>query len=85
MLKMFPAMARPLIEQIQTAQSAEDLHALAEAAHSLKGAARSACAMTLGDIAGTIQDEAEAGKSGGESVDTLLEEFKRVEDEIEAL
>ena len=84
MLQMFPNMARPLVEQIQTAQSADDMHALAEAAHSLKGAARSACAMTLGDITGKIQDDAEAGKSNSANVEALVEEFKRVETEIES-
>ena len=85
MLKLFPDMARPLVEQIQTAQSADDPHALAEAAHSLKGAALSTCAMHLGDIAGTLQNDAEAGKSDSQTVEALLEEFKRVEMEIEGL
>ena len=82
MLKMFPNMARPLVEQIQTDQSVNDLHALAEAAHSLKGAAYSACATMLGDIAGKIQDEAEAGENNNKTVAALLAEFKRVEAEI---
>jgi len=85
MLKMFPDMARPLVEHIQTAQSANDLHTLAEAAHSLKGAARSACAMKLGDIAGQIQDKAESGKTDPETVDALLTEFQRTEAEINTL
>ena len=85
MLKMFPDMARPLVEQIQTAQTANDLHNLAEAAHSLKGAARSACAMDLGDIAGKIQDQAEASQNDPEIIENLLAEFTRVEAEIQAL
>lgn len=59
MLGLFADMTAPLIETIQTAHRAGDGPALREAAHSLKGAARSAGALHLGDLAAQLQNMAE--------------------------
>lgn len=85
MLKLFPDMARPLVEQISAAFEASDFHALAEAAHSLKGAARSACAMPLGDVCSTLQDGAEAQKCDAQIIAQLNQAFTGVCVEIDSL
>jgi len=86
MLKLFVEMTRPLIDRIQTAQAIKDYHDLKEAAHSLKGAARSACLNRLGDIAAQLQDDAEAQKAGAlELVDTVVSAFNDAKAEIEKL
>jgi len=85
MLGMFTEMTTPLIEQIQQAYKDNDYHDLTEAAHSLKGAARSACANVLGDIAGDLQNKASLKQDCAELVTRIEEEFERVSSEIEAL
>lgn len=59
MVGMFVDMTAPVIEKIKEAYESGDLVALAEAAHSLKGSARSACCVALGDVAADLQEEAE--------------------------
>lgn len=61
MLGMFVDMTAPLIGKIREAHSQKDSRELMEAAHSLKGAARSACCNVLGDLASKLQDGAEEG------------------------
>lgn len=85
MLGMFTEMSAPLIDRLEEAQKAQDYPDLKEAAHSLKGAARSACANILGDIAAQIQDDADAAKDCTKLVDEARSEFKRVQKEIESL
>jgi CheY-like chemotaxis protein/nitrogen-specific signal transduction histidine kinase len=85
MLGMFVEMTQPLIERIQTAQDDQDFSALKEHAHSLKGAARSACANILGDYASTLQDSADNGENKPELIESLLKEFERVREEIKNL
>jgi two-component system sensor histidine kinase/response regulator len=68
MLNMFSDMTAPLIKRIQKAQDQNDFHDLKEAAHSLKGAARSACCNILGDMASELQDNAERKKASVELV-----------------
>ena len=85
MLKMFVEMTKPLIEKLVTAQQEENLHDLAENAHSLKGAARSACAVTLGDLASDLQSTAEEKRFAPDLVEKIKDEFKRVQSEINAL
>ena len=84
MLGLFVEMTQPLIEQIQKAQEDKDHHALMEAAHSLKGAARSACANILGDIAARLQDHAEKQIESGDLVQDIGKEFQRVEEEVKS-
>jgi len=85
MLGMFIGMTQSVMDQIIEANRDGDLNALAEAAHSLKGAALSACAMILGEIAGEIQDAAEAQKDCSDNVEKLIVEYARVGDEIQSL
>ncbi len=82
MLGMFIDMTRPQIEKIEQALKDNDFHELKELGHSLKGGARSACCNVLGDFAAQLQDNAEAQKPVDEVVASIVEEFKRVEDEI---
>lgn len=58
MLRAFPKLCAPLIDRINQAVAQDDMHELAEAAHSLKGAARSACCERLGDMAAQLQNGA---------------------------
>lgn len=85
MLHMFAEMTEPIIEKIRNAQNDNNFHDLAEAAHSLKGAARSACANVLGDFAAELQDESEDKKERSDLVTKISEEFDRVKEEIKNL
>jgi two-component system sensor histidine kinase/response regulator len=85
MMHMFADMTTPLIARLQQAQARNNHHDLEETAHSLKGAARSACCPVLGDLAERIQDN--AGKCQDCQVLTaaILVEFERVRAEIQSL
>lgn len=85
MLGMFIDMTAPLIADIRAHHDAEDVPALAETAHSLKGAARSACCNVLGDLASDMQDCAEKNSYSPELVARIEEEFVRVKDAVAAL
>lgn len=85
MLGLFIEMTRPLIEKLQTASTENNLHDLRETAHSLKGAARSACANILGEYAAKLQTAAEEGKNQADLIEDIKKEFERVEQEIAAL
>ena len=85
MLGMFIDMTKPLIEQIRQAHQDGNFTDLTETAHSLKGAAKSACANILGDYAGELQDESEAQKPRPDLIEIITAEFKRVEEEIKNL
>lgn len=85
MLKLFIGMSAPLIEEVERAHREKDVHALIEAAHSLKGAARSACALTLGELAARLQDHAEEGKNTDALIPAIRTEFDAVKEEIESL
>ena len=85
MLGMFVDMTRPIIDKIITAGKTEEFHDIKEAAHSLKGAARSACANILGDIASDIQDNADKKKPCSELIEKMQREFERVSLEIKNL
>lgn len=86
MLKMFIEMTESLVVRIRTAIEKNDAHELREAAHSLKGAARSACLNDLGEVAATLQNAAETNAGGfaelGQKIDA---EFARARDEINNL
>jgi len=62
LLGRFRDSAATLVVQIGTRASAADLAELAEAAHKLKGAARTAGATRLGDLAGALQQVAQGGR-----------------------
>lgn len=85
MLGMFVEMTEPLISQIQTAYKAKNFHDLAEAAHSLKGAARSACANILGDYADELQNDSEDQKENADIITNIEKEFDRVKQEVSSL
>ena len=86
MLHMFVDMTVPLIENIRKALDHDDFHALCEAAHSLKGGARSACCNVLGNIAAQLQDDARDRKENcGALVTQIEEEFERVRQTVKQL
>lgn len=85
MLGMFVDMTAPLVEKIKEAHTQGDMHALKEAAHSLKGAARSACCNVLGDVASALQDAAEDGENCDALIPRIEAEFTRVRDEVAKL
>lgn len=85
MLGMFVDMTAPLIGKIRAAHTHKDTHELMEAAHSLKGAARSACCNVLGDLASKLQDAAEDGNPGDDLIPQIEAEFERVKAEVAAL
>ncbi|MCF8495987.1 MAG: response regulator, partial [Alphaproteobacteria bacterium] len=78
MLHMFADMTAPLIEKMNAAQAKGDCPALAEIAHSLKGAARSACCPHLGNLAGMVQERAEKNETSADLVAQAQAEFGRV-------
>lgn len=85
MLHMFIDMTEPLMARLREADAQKNTLDLREAAHSLKGAARSACANILGNIASAIQDNAETDKPIGDLVKDADAEFERVKDAIKNL
>ncbi len=86
MLKMFIDMTVPLIERVKNASDKKDIDDLKEAAHSLKGAARSACLNDLGEAAARLQNETESGgKNYAPMVEDILKEFVRAKNEIDLL
>ncbi len=85
MLGMFTEMTAPIIEKIDQAYKDKDIESMAEYAHSLKGAARSACANILGDYADHLQQDSEKGSPDPIYIEKIKSEFKRVEEEINNL
>ncbi len=85
MLKMFVEMTIPLIAVIETAHAEKDHHTLKEAAHSLKGAARSACANKLGELAARLQDDVEAHQNVDALIPLIKSAFLELQEEVAAL
>jgi CheY-like chemotaxis protein len=85
MLHMFTDMTAPLVTKIEKAQTMQDYHTLTEAAHSLKGAARSACCNILGDLAARLQDQSERKVPSSDIVKAITKEFARAQVEIKNL
>jgi signal transduction histidine kinase/CheY-like chemotaxis protein len=85
MLHMFVDMTVPLIQKIRAAQTANNFHDLQETAHSLKGAARSACCPRLGDLAGQLQENAEKSIPSETLIQEIEAEFAVVTEEIKNL
>jgi signal transduction histidine kinase/CheY-like chemotaxis protein len=83
-LGMFKDMTDPLMDDLRTAHDNADWHQFSEIGHSLKGSARSAGAVKLGDICASIQDD--SAKANDEERKQMLkqaeEEYKRVKDFI---
>lgn len=82
MLGMFVEMTEPLIASLEKAHKEENFEDLREAAHSLKGAARSACCMKLGNMAAQLQDESDLRKPNDSLVRKIVAEFDAVRQEI---
>lgn len=85
MVSMFCDMSKPLVKKIRESFDAQKAHDLEEAAHSMKGAARSACCPALGDYAAELQEKAKNPKACGALVKHIEEEFARVEKEAAEL
>jgi two-component system sensor histidine kinase/response regulator len=85
MLGMFSELTLPLIEEIRANFEAGDAKALEESGHSLKGSARSACCMILGDFASDLQDKARDIENCGELVANIEQEFANVRTAIAKL
>ena len=85
MLKLFVDMTQPLIKRIRNSQANNDVNDLKEAAHSLKGASRSACLNDLGEAAAALQTEAENKGTCAPIVEKVIAEFERARSEIAAL
>lgn len=85
MLCMFSELTQPLIDEIRQAHDVGEAKLLEEAAHSLKGSARSACCVMLGDYAARLQDDAHDISKCSTLVDDIEKEFARVQCEIQKL
>ncbi|MBL1148541.1 MAG: response regulator, partial [Proteobacteria bacterium] len=76
MLGFFVEMTEPLIDSLEKSHKNKDLEKLEEDAHSLKGAAHSACCTALGQVAAKIETCLQNG-------DTVpAEDIRRVKDEF---
>jgi signal transduction histidine kinase/CheY-like chemotaxis protein len=84
MLKMFVKMTDPIIEKINSIDI-NDFNQMKELAHSLKGAARSACANKLGNISASLQIKSEEKIQSKELIQEIVQEFENVKKEIETL
>lgn len=84
MLNMFVEMTEPLIEKITNCES-NNFEELSELGHSLKGAARSACANTLGDHAATLQMKADEKVETPGLSQKIVDAFEDVKQEISSL
>lgn len=85
MLQMFVDMTQTQITSLADAYDQKDYHALSEIGHSLKGAARSACANILGDLAARLQDDAADKKEVGALLAEIQAEFERVKEAVASL
>jgi len=85
MLGMFIDMTAPQIDALKEAQAHNDIRRIREVAHSLKGAARSACCNVLGDIAAELQQAAEDQRPAPHLVTQIEAEFARASDAIKNL
>ncbi len=87
MLDMFTTMTEPLIADLQSAYDNKNWDQFSEIGHSLKGSARSAGAMKLGDICSRIQDETPKADAATRSqmMQAAKEEFSAVKQSIEQL
>lgn len=86
MLHMFVDVTEAQIDALEQAYKEKDHKKIVDVAHSLKGAARSACCLRMGDLADQIQQSAEEGEAPPERLlDDLIMEFARVGREVAQL
>lgn len=80
-LKSFPVMSTPLLDRLHLPHA----HDVAEAAHSLKGAARFACCDALADACAYVQQQAERGHINDKDIQQIDILFRMACKEIETL
>lgn len=85
MLSMFVEMTEPLISKLGDAGRQQDVLEIRELAHSLKGSARSAGAVKMGDIAYDLQELAENGQFNADLIEQINESFEHVKAHVNAL
>jgi CheY-like chemotaxis protein len=85
MLSMFVEMTEPLISKLGDAAQQQDVLEIREIAHSLKGSARSAGAVKMGDIAYDLQELAENGQFNEALVVQINDSFEDVKAHVNAL
>jgi CheY-like chemotaxis protein len=85
MLSMFVEMTEPLISKLGDAAQQQDVLEIREIAHSLKGSARSAGAVNMGDIAYDLQELAENGQFNEDLIVQIKESFEHVKAHVNAL
>lgn len=82
MIKMFVQMSAAQIDEVAQAHAHSDFGKLKNIAHSLKGAARSACCPQLGDIAEILQTQSIGGEVANDTIGQLQTAFKNVEQAV---
>ncbi|MBL8641448.1 MAG: response regulator [Alphaproteobacteria bacterium] len=85
MLSRFPDMMRPLVLEILHLSETGETEKIVDLAHSLKGAARSAGALRLGNLVEKIQESAAHNLCDRDEIDKMLTEFTHVEMDIHQL
>ena len=85
MLSMFVEMTEPLISKLGDAGRQQDVLEIRELAHSLKGSARSAGAVKMGDIAYDLQELAENGQFNEDLIAQINDSFEDVKAHVNAL
>ena len=86
MLSSFIEMTKPLINKLVIALKNDDIHSIKQTAHSLKGSARSAGAVVLGDIAYEVQETAEKGNAiHKDIIEDIIAEFDRVKEHVKTI
>ncbi len=85
MMDMFVMMTEGLISKIDHAQEEKNNKELLELGHSLKGSARSASCLRLGNLAANLQDAANNGDATESLVRAIQAEFKVVKAEVKLL
>lgn len=85
LLGMFIDMTAPQIDKLKEAQQARDMKRVKDIAHSLKGAARSACCNVLGDLAAALQQACEDKRPTASLISAIETEFDRASQAIRAL
>jgi two-component system, sensor histidine kinase and response regulator len=81
----FVEMTAPILQEIQLSWDAQDFQGLREAAHSLKGGARSACCTPLADAADNLQEAAIQGQVNMPHISKIWRCFTEVEQAVRSL
>ena len=84
-MQSFVEMTAPILQEIQLAWDAQDFQGLRDAAHSLKGGARSACCTPLADAAEDLQEAAVQGRVNMPHISKIWRCFTEVEQAVRSL